>query len=94
MRVHTQLFLLTTVLWQSINIIKLLNKERITMSQQNTIKMPTRIVQRFIEIEHELEDWLLSQDKKFINKMNKARKDDLQSKFIPWNKAKKKICLD
>jgi hypothetical protein len=56
--------------------------------------MPTRIVQKFIEIEHELEDWLLSQDKKFINKMNKARKDDLHGKFIPWDKAKKKLCLD
>jgi len=64
------------------------------MAHQNTIKMPTRIVQRFIEIEHELEDWLLSQDKKFIKKMTKARKDDLQGNFIPWDKAKKKLCLD
>jgi hypothetical protein len=64
------------------------------MSTQNTIKMPARIVQRFIEIEHELEDWLLSQDKRFLNKMNRARRDDVQGKFIPWEKAKKKICLD
>jgi hypothetical protein len=64
------------------------------MSSQNTIKMPMRLVQKFMEIEHELEDWLLSQDKKFINKMTKARKDDLQGKFIHWEKAKKKLCLE
>ncbi|MFH1231339.1 MAG: hypothetical protein V1709_07580 [Planctomycetota bacterium] len=64
------------------------------MPSQNTIKMPMRLVQKFMEIEHELEDWFLSQDKKFINKMTKARKDDLQGKFIPWEKAKKKLCLE
>jgi hypothetical protein len=64
------------------------------MAQSNTIKMPRRIVQKFIEIEHELEDWLLSQDKRFLNKMTRARRDDLQGKFIPWDKAKKKLCLD
>ncbi|MBI4713365.1 MAG: hypothetical protein HY762_08725 [Planctomycetes bacterium] len=64
------------------------------MANQNTVKMPLRIVQRFIEIEHELEDWLLSQDKRFLKKMNRARKDDLRGKFIPWDKAKKKLCLE
>ena len=56
--------------------------------------MPMRLVQKFIEVEHELEDWLLSQDKKFLNKMNRARKDDLEGRFIPWEKAKKKLCSE
>ncbi|OHB69667.1 MAG: hypothetical protein A2W23_09120 [Planctomycetes bacterium RBG_16_43_13] len=64
------------------------------MHPQNTIKMPMRLVQKFIEVEHELEDWLLSQDKKFLNKMNRARKDDLEGRFIPWEKAKKKLCSE
>lgn len=64
------------------------------MATQNTIKMPIRLVQKFIEIEHELEDWLLSQDKRFLNKMKRARQDDRQGKFIPWAKAKRKLCLE
>jgi hypothetical protein len=71
----------------------LIEKE-IIMSVQNTVRMPAYLVRKFVEIEHELEDWLLSQDKKFINKMTKARKDDLHGKFISWEKAKKEICSE
>ncbi|MDI6788839.1 MAG: hypothetical protein QME51_10750 [Planctomycetota bacterium] len=63
------------------------------MAVQNTIKMPMRIVREFIKIEHELEDWLLSQDKKFLARMNRARKDDRNGKFIPWDEVKQKLCL-
>lgn len=64
------------------------------MVQQNTIKMPVRIVRKFIEAERELEDWLLSQDKQFLKKMNKARKNDLKGKFISWREAKRKLRLE
>ncbi|OHB75395.1 MAG: hypothetical protein A2Z34_04055 [Planctomycetes bacterium RBG_16_59_8] len=64
------------------------------MSSSNTVRMPADLVKKFIEVEHELEDWLLSQDKKFLEKMSRARRDDLRGKCISWDVAKRKLCLE
>ncbi|QWR78114.1 hypothetical protein [Candidatus Magnetomonas plexicatena] len=46
------------------------------------------------ETKEELEDWLLSQDHELINRLRKARHDDIQGKGSDWNSIKKDLCIE
>lgn len=45
------------------------------------------------ETKDDLEDWLLSQEPKFIEKMKKARKDDIEGKGKDWEQLKNELCI-
>lgn len=64
------------------------------MAKEKLVEMPVRVLKKFLEAESELEDWLLSRDKKFIKKMERIRKDDKEGKFISWEEAKKLLDLE
>jgi len=56
----------------------------------NVISFPVTVFET-AESKEELEDWLLAHDYKFIKKMKRARKNDLDDEFIPWEKVKKNL---
>ncbi|OGF58641.1 MAG: hypothetical protein A2Y62_11585 [Candidatus Fischerbacteria bacterium RBG_13_37_8] len=41
----------------------------------------------------DLEDWLISQNPKFIERMRQARKDDANGKGKDWKILKKELCI-
>ena len=41
----------------------------------------------------DLEDWLLAQNPEFIERMGKARKDDIEGKGKDWGSLKKDLCI-
>lgn len=57
-----------------------------------TITFPLSIFET-ADTKEDLEDWLLSQDPRFIKKMRKARQDDLQGKGKDWKSLKKELCI-
>ncbi len=56
-----------------------------------TVEVPVRVLEKFIEAQESLEDWLLAGDEKFLKKMKKAREEDLSGKAVSWEQAKKKL---
>jgi len=64
----------------------------------NTITLPKKLFDSLIEaqknwerVSNELEDFLLSLDKRFIRKMKKARKEHLKGKTRDLMKLKKEL---
>jgi len=45
------------------------------------------------DTKEDLEDWLLSQDSEFINKMRKARREDILGKGKSWGSLKRELCI-
>ena len=48
----------------------------------------------FQALEDELEDYLLSSDQAFIEKMRRSRKAHLESKVRPFSRLKSEQCID
>jgi hypothetical protein len=68
---------------------------------QKTIEMPTSLIGKiskaakaFEALEDELEDFLLSKDPKFLDKMRKAKKAHLTDKTKPLKDIKKELCIE
>jgi hypothetical protein len=55
------------------------------------IRIPIRILKRFIDAEEELFEWLLREDKDLIKRLERTRKRDLRGEFIQWKTVKKKL---
>ena len=68
---------------------------------QKTIEMPasligkiSRAAKAFEELEDELENFLLSKDPKFLEKMHKAKNAHLAGKTRPLKNLKKELCIE
>jgi hypothetical protein len=68
---------------------------------QKTVEMPVSLISKisraakaFEEVEDELEDYLLSQDPKFLEKMHKAKKAHLAGKTRSLKDLKKELCIE
>lgn len=68
---------------------------------QKTIEMPASLVGKiskaakaFEELDNEMEDFFLSKDSEFLEKMRKARKAHLAGKTSSLNDLKKKLCIE
>jgi len=59
-------------------------------SKPDVVTIPLTVFET-AESKEELEDWLLANDKEFIKKMRKVRRDDLAGRFISWEEAKRKL---
>lgn len=66
-----------------------------------TIEMPasligkiSRAAKAFEELEDELEDFLLSKDPEFLEKMRKAKKAHLSGKTRSLKALKKELCIE
>lgn len=66
-----------------------------------TIEMPVTLVEKisraakaFEELEDELEDFMLSKDPKFLEKMQRAREDHLSGRTRPLKSLKKDLCIE
>ena len=60
--------------------------------KRRSIKIPIRVFET-AESKEDIEDWLLSQDKKFIRQMRKARKEDLSGQWITLKKLKRELSI-
>ena len=58
---------------------------------EKEVKVPLRILNKFIEAEDELFDWLVSKDEKLLKRLTRARRRDLGGEFIEWEKVKKEL---
>lgn len=56
-----------------------------------TVEIPVKVLEKFLDAQESLEDWLLVNDEEFLKKMKKARSEDLSGEVISWEKAKKKL---
>ncbi|MEK6645471.1 MAG: hypothetical protein AABY84_02195 [Candidatus Firestonebacteria bacterium] len=45
------------------------------------------------DTKEDLEDWLLSINPQFIERMRKARKEDITGKGKDWDELKKELCI-
>jgi hypothetical protein len=61
-------------------------------SKKQTVTFPLSIFET-ADTKDDLEDWLLSQNPKFIKKMRKARQEDIQGKGKDWQALKKELCI-
>ena len=68
---------------------------------QKTVEMPVSLISKisraakaFEEVEDELEDFLLSKDLKFLEKMRKAKKAHLAGKTRSLKDLKKELCIE
>jgi len=62
------------------------------MAVKRSIKIPIRVFET-AESKEDIEDWLLSQDKNFIQQMRKARKEDLSGQWITLKKLKRELSI-
>ena len=70
---------------------KIFVKDRQTIYKaKQTITIPLGVFET-AESKEEIEDWLLAHDHEFIERMRKARKNDLEEKGIPWEQVKKRL---
>jgi hypothetical protein len=70
------------------------------MNKQETVVLPKKSLRnllealhRFTDLENEIEDYLIFQNKKFVKSLNKARKEHLNEEVIDWSELKKKYGL-
>lgn len=68
---------------------------------QKTIEMPVSLISKisraakvFEDLKDELEDFLLSNDPKFLEKMHKAKKSHLAGKTRSLKDLKKELCIE
>jgi len=64
----------------------------LTKSKADTVTFPISVFETADTID-DLEDWLISKNPNFINKMRKARKEDIQGKGKDWESIKKELCI-
>jgi len=63
-----------------------------TKRKSEVVTFPLSIFET-ADTKEDLEDWLLSQSPEFLEKMRKARKDDIEGKGKDWKVLKKKLCI-
>jgi hypothetical protein len=63
-----------------------------TKRKSEVVTFPLSIFET-ADTKEDLEDWLLSQSPEFLEKMRKARKDDIEGKGKDWKLLKKEICI-
>jgi len=56
-----------------------------------TVEVPVKVLEKFLDAQESLEDWMMTNDEEFIEKMRKARKEDLSGQAVSWDQAKKKL---
>mgnify|MGYP001577290907 CR=1 FL=1 len=68
---------------------------------QKTVEMPVSLISKisraakaFEELKDELEDFLLSKDPKFLEKMHKAKNAHLAGKTRSLKDLKKELCIE
>lgn len=66
---------------------------RAAKSKNETVSFPLSVFET-ADTKEDLEDWLLSQNPRFIKKMRKARQDDLLGKGRSWESLKKELCIE
>lgn len=57
-----------------------------------TISFPLSVFET-ADTKEDLEDWLLSRNPQFIERMRKARKEDIDGKGKDWDEFKKELCI-
>jgi hypothetical protein len=67
---------------------------------QKTVEMPASLIGKiskaakaFEELEDEIEEFLLSKDANFLERMRRARKDHLSGRTRPLKHLKKDLCI-
>ena len=67
---------------------------------QRTVDVPVSLIGKiskaaraFEELEGEMEDFLLSKDPEFLDKMRRSRKAHLSGKTSPLSRLKKELCI-
>lgn len=63
-----------------------------TKRKSEIISFPISVFET-ADTKEDLEDWLLSQNPKFLKKMRKAKKDDIEGKGKDWELLKKELCI-
>jgi hypothetical protein len=66
---------------------------RLTKKKKESITFPITVFET-ADTKEDLEDWLLSQNPQFIEKMRKARQEDLLGKGKSWESLKKELCIE
>jgi hypothetical protein len=66
---------------------------RLTKRKKESITFPITVFET-ADTKEDLEDWLLSQNSRFIKKMRKARQEDLLGKGKSWESLKKELCIE
>ncbi len=64
-----------------------------TIKDEEYIKIPVTIFET-ADTKEDLEDWLFSQKPEFIEKMRKARQQDLKGIGKDWEQIKKELCIE
>lgn len=68
------------------------NKETVTLPKKSVDSL-LNMLRGLAELEDELEDYLMFQDKELVKKLRKARKERLSGKVISMGDARKKYSL-
>lgn len=66
---------------------------RAAKSKYETVSFPLSVFET-ADTKEDLEDWLFSQNPRYIKKMRKARQDDLLGKGRSWESLKKELCIE
>jgi len=64
----------------------------ITKDKEEMISFPVSVFDS-AETKDDLEDWLMCQNPEFMEKLMKARQEDLDGKGTDWETIKKELCL-
>ena len=64
----------------------------LTKKRIETVTFPKSVFDT-ADTKEDLEDWLLSQNPEFIEKMREMRREDLSGKGKSWESLKKELCI-
>lgn len=68
------------------------NKETVTLPKKSVDSLLS-MLRGFAELEDELEDYLMLQDKELMKELKQARRDHIEGKVKDWAELKKKYDL-
>jgi len=66
---------------------------RLNKRKKESVTFPITVFET-ADTKEDLEDWLLSQNTRFIKMMRKARQEDLLGKGKSWESLKKELCIE
>ena len=66
---------------------------RLKKTKMEEVKFPL-IVFETAYTKEDLEDWLLTNNPKFLRKIRKAREDDTHGKGKDWDTLKRELCIN
>jgi hypothetical protein len=64
----------------------------LTKKKRETVTFPLSVFET-ADTKEDLEDWLLSQNPEFIEKMREMRREDLSGKGKSWQSLKRELCI-